>query len=318
LTQNFGIHGQFIIQIFMSNVLILGIDGMLGNMLSEVFSSKSSDNLTFTSRKNNLDSRPLNGEVLSFDAHSDVFNTLAQKTRPDYVINCIGAIKPLIIEDDKNSIKNAYLVNSYLPLSISKSAVELGFQYLQIGTDCVFSGSKGGYTEKSKLDALDVYGKSKIVGEFLTSNKSVVRSSIIGPEKGEGKSLLNWFYNEHSSEINGFNNHLWNGVTTLNFSKIVHGIVEGKHDVGLIQHLIPSDVVTKYELLNMFSKHFKKTIKINKIDAENVIDRTLNTVDSNKNDILWKLGGYTEVQTIEENIIELSNYHYSKELLGQS
>jgi len=40
-------------------------------------------------------------------------------------------------------------------------------------------------------------------------------------------------------------------------------------------------------------------------------------VDSNKNDILWKLGGYTEVQTIEENIIELSNYHYSKELLGQ-
>jgi len=38
----------------MSNVLILGIDGMLGNMLSEVFSSKSSDNLIFTSRKNNL------------------------------------------------------------------------------------------------------------------------------------------------------------------------------------------------------------------------------------------------------------------------
>ena len=316
--QNFGIHGQFIIQIFMSNVLILGIDGMLGNMLSEIFSSKSSDNLTFTSRKNNLDSRTLNGEVISFDAHLDVFNTLALKTRPDYVINCIGTIKPLIREGDTNSIKNAQLVNSYLPFSISKSAVELDFQYLQIGTDCVFSGSKGGYTEKSKLDAQDVYGKTKIAGEYLTSNKSVIRSSIIGPEKGKGKSLLNWFYNEQSSEINGFNNHLWNGVSTLNFSKIIHGIVEGRHDVGLIQHLIPSDVVTKYELLKMFSKHFKKPIKINKINAENALDRTLNTVNSIKNENLWKLGGYTEAQTIEENIIELSEYHYSKKLLGQS
>ena len=300
----------------MSNVLILGIDGMLGNMLSEVFSSKSSDNLTFTSRKNNLDSRTLNGEVLSFDAHLDVFNTLALETRPDYVINCIGAIKPLIKEDDSNSIKNAHLINSYLPLSISKSAVELDFQYLQIGTDCVFSGSKGGYTEQSKLDALDVYGKTKIAGELLTSNKSVIRSSIIGPEKGEGKSLLNWFYNEQSGEINGFNNHLWNGVTTLNFSKIIHGIVEGKHDIGMIQHLIPSDVVTKYELLKMFSEHFKKTIKINKIDAGNIIDRTLNTVDSDKNNMLWQLGGYTKAQTIEENIIELSDYQHTKELLG--
>ena len=79
-------------------------------------------------------------------------------------------------------------INSFLPLTIAKSANEFNFKYFQIGTDCVFNGEKGRYNEESNTDATDVYGKTKIAGEIMVKNKTVIRSSIIGPEYGTGRS----------------------------------------------------------------------------------------------------------------------------------
>lgn len=312
---NSGILGKSIIQTFMSNILILGIDGMLGNMLANVFSEKSSGKLFFTSRRNKPINEHLNGQVIEYDALSMQFSSLVSMVQPDFIINCVGTIKPLINESDADSVVNAQTINSFLPLTIANSANNFNFKYLQIGTDCVFNGEKGMYDEKSHTDALDVYGKTKIAGEILVNNKTVIRSSIIGPEYGIGRSLLNWFYKEESNEVNGFNNHLWNGVTTLNFANVINGIIENNYDPGLIQHLIPSDVVTKYQLLHFFVNHFSKDININKIEADTVINRTLSTLNPEQNEKLWNFGGYSHIPTVEENIVELSNYVFTKELL---
>ena len=257
----------------------------------------------------------LNGQVIEYDALSMQFSSLVSMVQPDFIINCVGTIKPLINESDADSVVNAQTINSFLPLTIANSANNFNFKYLQIGTDCVFNGEKGMYDEKSYTDALDVYGKTKIAGEILVNNKTVIRSSIIGPEYGIGRSLLNWFYKEESNEVNGFNNHLWNGVTTLNFANVINGIIENNYDPGLIQHLIPSDVVTKYQLLHFFANHFNKDININKIEADTVINRTLSTLNPEQNEKLWNFGGYSHIPTVEENIVELSNYVFTKELL---
>ena len=312
---DFGILGKNIILTFMSNILILGIDGMLGNMLASVFSQQSSGKLFFTSRRDKPINEHLKGEIINFDASSIGFINLVSMVQPDFVINCIGAIKPLIKESDPKSVINAQTINSFLPLNIAKSANEFNFKYLQIGTDCVFNGEKGGYNEESNTDAIDVYGKTKIAGEITVKNKTVIRSSIIGPEYGTGRSLLNWFYHEQSDAVSGFNNHLWNGVTTLNFANVINGIIENNYDVGLIQHLIPSDVVTKYELLHLFAKYFKKDIGINKSEADTVINRTLTTLNPQQNEILWNFGGYSEIPSVEKNIEELSRYSLTQELL---
>jgi dTDP-4-dehydrorhamnose reductase len=315
LMPDFGILGKNIILTFMSNILILGIDGMLGNMLASVFSQQSSGKLFFTSRRDKPINEHLKGEIINFDASSIGFTNLVSMVQPDFVINCIGAIKPLIKESDPKSVINAQTINSFLPLNIAKSANEFNFKYLQIGTDCVFNGEKGGYNEESNTDAIDVYGKTKIAGEIMAKNKTVIRSSIIGPEYGTGRSLLNWFYHEQSDAVSGFNNHLWNGVTTLNFANVINGIIENNYDVGLIQHLIPSDVVTKYELLHLFAKYFKKDIGINKSEADTVINRTLTTLNPQQNEILWNFGGYSEIPSVEKNIEELSRYSLTQELL---
>ena len=299
---------------YLSNILILGSTGMLGKMVSLVFSEYSDDNLFFTSRSKNKFNNELNGEKIIFNPNNDNFDDLCEKINPNFVINCIGAIKPTITEK-KESINNAISINSFFPLKISKKSADLSFNYIQIGTDCVFSGLEGGYIETSTTDATDVYGKTKIVGEISSKNKTLIRSSIVGPESGRGMSLLNWFLKTEEPEVNGFTDHEWNGVTTLNFAKIVLGITKSEQTGIKLQHLVPSDRVNKYELLVLFQEFFSKEVKINDVVSENKVDRTLDTIDPLANQELWKMGGYMEIPSIRENISELADFKGTKKIL---
>jgi len=314
LIQNTGTLGQLMVVNYLNNILILGSTGMLGKMVSLVFSMYSKDNLYFTSRSEDKFSKELNGEILFFDPIKDNFADLCKNVNPNFVINCIGAIKPTITNKNE-SINNAISINSLFPLEISKTAIDLDFNYIQIGTDCVFSGSKGNYSELSMTDATDVYGKTKIVGEVTSANKALIRSSIVGPETGNGKSLLNWFLRTEDLEVNGFTDHEWNGVTTLNFAKIVLGLTKNQNKNIKLQHLIPNDKVNKFELLLLFQEYFSKQIKINEAISETKVDRTLKTNNLRTNDELWKLGGYQKIPSVRENISELAEFEGTKKIL---
>ena len=90
----------------------------------------------------------------------------------------------------------------------------------QIATDCVYDGSNKLYSENSLHNPLDVYGKSKSLGEVDNKNFFNIRASIIGKEIKNHKSLYDWFRNQNkNSKVNGFTNHLWNGITTKSFRK---------------------------------------------------------------------------------------------------
>ena len=51
---------------------------------------------------------------------------------------------------------------------------------LQIATDCVYSGATGGYTESSSHDALDVYGKTKSLGEVALPTSIICAARSLG------------------------------------------------------------------------------------------------------------------------------------------
>ena len=315
---NTGILGKNIHLKFMSNlkILILGANGMLGKMISLYFGSLKNYSIVFSSRSESAFLKEnFHDSIEFYDVLNDNFYNFASKVKPDVIINCIGRIKPTIDESDPISVSETININSFLPLEIQKYASDNNTRYFQIGTDCVFSGKDGNYNEKNYLDAEDLYGKSKIVGEILGGNKYVIRSSIIGPEEGNGKSLLNWFLNNESSEVSGFKNHLWNGVTTLNFAKVLNGLIQNNNYSFDLHHLIPSDIVDKAQLLNYFKTYFDKKIDINEVDAGDIINRTLNTNNNDLNKKLWLDGGYTQIPSIEDNILELANSDFSKAIL---
>lgn len=294
-----------------TKVLILGASGMLGYSVSRVLTAENSFEITLTAREiKDLESLKINANYnsVAFDAENSSFSDIKNLANCyDYIVNCIGIIKPYIIDSNSDECVRAIKVNSLFPHMLAASVKETNSKVIQIATDCVYSGFKGKYNEADKHDALDVYGKSKSLGEVYQSNFFNLRCSIIGPQLKGKDSLLNWFLKcPQNSELNGFTHHLWNGVTTLAFGKIVRGIIRNKISLPNHQHIVPEDVVTKYQMLNLFAQKYNRTdLIINESTAGAAINRTLATQNSDLNKTLWSLAGYQKTPTVWEMINEL-------------
>jgi dTDP-4-dehydrorhamnose reductase len=288
-------------------VLILGSDGMLGHVVTK-FLIKQDLDLWITGRSVNFD--PGNkAKFIKFDAKSSIESTFKNLGNFDYVINCIGIIKPNIDEKVSSSVLNAIEVNSRFPHLLSNFFNNS--KILQIATDCVYSGLLGNYSEESLHDPQDIYGKTKSLGEVHASNFMNIRTSIIGREIRHHKSLWDWVVKqEKDASMNGFTNHLWNGVTTLAFAKLVNGIMLDNLFHATTQHVIPQNLITKDNLLkSILENEGKLDVKVNPIESSIHVNRTLSTQNQNINKKIWLSAGYQDVPTIEYLIKEFSSWY---------
>jgi dTDP-4-dehydrorhamnose reductase len=230
----------------------------------------------------------------------------------DWVINCIGVIKPFIKDSDAVQVAEAIRTNAALPHELARATEGSGTRVIQIATDCVYSGAKGNYVEDDPHDALDVYGKSKSLGEVPVPHFSHIRASIIGPEAGRQRSLLEWFLGqERDARLSGYVNHRWNGVTTLHFAKICEALIGGAPAPERL-HLVPTGEVTKHALLEAFADAYGRSdVSIEPVDAPTVVDRTLATSDPGANAALWRAAGYETAPTVSEMVAELAQHEYA-------
>lgn len=281
---------------------------MLGSAVLKEFEGFEGK-VTATSRTGSLGRAADGVSVVLFDADLDDISKVFDQLAPiDYIVNCIGVIKPYIKDDNEAQRKNALKINGIFPQDLTDWAKKSGAKVIQIATDCVFSGQKGGYLESDPHDALDVYGKSKSLGEVPNDSIMHLRVSIIGPEIGRSTSLLEWVRNQpKDAEINGFTDHLWNGVTTNHFGKLARGIIEQDLFKSGVFHILPGNTLSKDKLVSKIAEVFGRTdIKINPKPSGNTIDRTLATANSEFNSKLWSAAGYSKPPTIEQMLEEIA------------
>ena len=207
----------------------------------------------------------------------------------DWVINCIGLIKPLINDCDGDAVEAALRVNGLFPHLLSAAAREVGCRVVQIATDCVYSGRRGRYDETDAHDALDVYGKTKSLGEVPSPAVFHVRCSIIGREVASRRSLVEWLLGQvKCAQVDGFANHYWNGVTTLQFARLCRGIISSNLKLPPLCHFVPSDAVSKLELLELIKQSFHRSdIEVRATEPQPSVDRTLRTILPDVNSALW-------------------------------
>jgi dTDP-4-dehydrorhamnose reductase len=134
-----------------------------------------------------------------------------------------------------------------------------------------------------------------------------IRVSIIGPESGRSTSLFEWVRNQpKNSEINGYSDHYWNGVTSKGFARICRGLVENEGFIAGTHHLLPSDAMTKFDLVTEIAKKSgRKDIKSVKGPSGNKVDRTLATTNESLNAQLWANAGYPSIPSISELVAEI-------------
>jgi dTDP-4-dehydrorhamnose reductase len=250
-------------------VIILGSDGMLGHMLLrkapqswQIYSSTRND---FVGK---------NKFYFDLDSTSDAQRTLLRNInylRPDIVINCIGYIK----QREEIHKSKEVLINSWLPHMLNDLSIESHFKLIHFSTDCVFSGKKGMYTISDQPDPIDHYGLSKYAGEVASKNTLTLRTSIIGHEVKNKKSLLEWFLAQ-DDKCDGYSKAIYSGLTTLQLSKylfeyIIPSLINNKIN-GI--HQLASPPINKYDLLTLISEVYKKKIEIKK-NSSVQIDRSL-------------------------------------------
>ena len=244
-------------------IVILGDKGMLGQMAVRYFRERSFEVIEIPHR-------------YEPETHGAFMEALREHAGA-VVINAIGRIK-----QKSESARELIWANALLPLDLADG---LGSDQLLIqpSTDCVFSGKAGRpYNRSDHPDASDDYGWSKRLGEtaLLSRNNTVIfRVSIIGPEWGENpKGLLGWFLSQQpGSKLRGYVNHLWNGITTLEWCRQVEDYL-ARHEKGSpcrIVQLGTAESYTKYEMLRLFQEIFGTDFEISEFATEETVDKRL-------------------------------------------
>lgn len=107
--------------------------------------------------------------------------------------------------------------------------------------------------------------------------------------KVEGIGLFNCFMKQHDM-ISGYTGAIWTGVTTLTLAKAIeHATSEC---ITGIYHLVNNQSISKYDLLQLFNKHFKDN-QVTILPCQHLnVDKTLvNT----RNDFSFVVPSYEEM-----------------------
>ena len=257
-------------------ILILGATGMLGHKLCQRYEERFETLAAIRSSYSEYakygifnPERTLSGvEACDFDKIVQA----AAMIRPDVLINCVGIIKQLpTAKDPVTSLK----INSLFPHQLANLCKMANIRFIHISTDCVFSGSKGSYTETDTSDATDLYGRSKFLGEVNETGCLTLRTSIIGRELRTTTGLVEWFLGNKGGKVKGFKKAIYTGFTTQVLSDIIANIIEKHpHLSGLYQ--VSSEPVDKYNLLCLLRNAFGIRVEIEP-DFEMQIDRSLDS-----------------------------------------
>jgi dTDP-4-dehydrorhamnose reductase len=259
----------------MQKVLILGVSGMLGSSAYRLFAASSGFNVTGTTRSmTGLDQLPRSETSRIVDgidvADTEVLVRLFSAERPSVVVNCVGVIKQIAAAKDPLV---SIAINALLPHRLAALCATSGARLIQISTDCVFNGRRGGYRESDTPNAEDLYGRTKLLGEVDYPNAVTLRTSIIGHELGTSISLVDWFLSEPGPTVRGYRKAIYSGLPTIELARVIRDIVIPRPQLTGLWH-VASDPISKFELLRLVADIYEKKIEILPDDTV-TIDRSL-------------------------------------------
>lgn len=260
----------------MGRILVIGASGMLGFTLLRRLGADPRHEVHGTLHRTPLPSGWRPGPGTSLHAGVDAtrsgdLDALIDRVRPDQVINCAGLIKQL--ESGRRPVP-AITVNALLPHRLAERCSAVGARLIHFSTDCVFSGSRGGYLETDPADADDLYGRSKHLGEVDYGDHLTLRTSLIGHEIRAGVSLVDWFLAAREP-VAGYAGAVFSGLPTVEVAGILADRILPARDLRGLFHL-SADPIDKDRLLRLVARTYGHDVPIRSV-AEPRIDRSLDS-----------------------------------------
>jgi dTDP-4-dehydrorhamnose reductase len=279
---------------------------MLGSMVFAFLRSRNELEVEGTCRTPLTEGSSRSFDVESFTRFPEEFSWLRDS---HWIINCIGVLHEECDATDPRRRERAILVNALFPHRLASFLEGTRVRVLQIASDGVFSGSKGGYDEAQVHDAVDLYGRTKSLGEVPGGTVLHVRCSIVGPDPTRRRGLLEWLLSHPAgATVPGFLQYRWNGVTTLQYAELCHRIIsqpslyEELVTRSSVHHFVPNETLTKSELLRLVNRVYDANVRIEPVPKPSPpVDRSL----ASRYDLLQSCFG---TSSMEEALSELRGF----------
>lgn len=285
-------------------IIVFGVAGMIGNAMLKVLSKCDGMEVWGTVRSPGVlkkfkpalrDHIVIGGDV---ENNEWLVRTLTE-LRPQVAINCIGLVKQLQGANDPLLVLP---INAMWPHRLARTCESIKCRLVQLSTDCVFSGRKGGYKETDEPDPIDLYGRSKLLGEVNYAHTLTLRTSIIGEELEGSHGLVSWFLGQRE-KVKGFTRAFFSGLPSFEMAEIVRDFVIPHPDLSGLYH-VASDRISKYDLLHLLNVEYNRGLHIEPNDTLK-IDRSLDP------SLFRKVTGYV-APTWAELVPKMRKFHCGK------
>jgi len=219
-------------------VLVIGA-GFLGENIMEKFKNHIVTQTNLTKINKNSHILDITDEKQVIDCFHDV--------KPSIVINCAANTNIDFLEINTTT---AYSINGEGARNIAVTCKKSDIRLVHISTDGIFDGINGNYTEEDKPNPINVYAKSKVIGEENIMknclNHVIVRTNFYGNHP-KGKSLFNNILSKlkNKEPFTGFNDVIFSPLEVSNLSDIISDVVFSNYR-GIL-NLSSNETISKYQ-----------------------------------------------------------------------
>ena len=219
-------------------VLVIGA-GFLGENIMEKFKNHIVTQTNLTKINKNSHILDITDEKQVIDCFHDV--------KPSIVINCAANTNIDFLEINTTT---AYSINGEGARNIAVTCKKSDIRLVHISTDGIFDGINGNYTEEDKPNPINVYAKSKVIGEENIMknclNHVIVRTNFYGNHP-QGKSLFNNILSKlkKKERFTGFDDVIFSPLEVSNLSDIISDVTFSNYR-GIL-NLSSNESISKYQ-----------------------------------------------------------------------
>ena len=287
---------------------ITGASGMLGTAL--VIHLSKLHEVFATSRKKGKKGKNIKWDCFDL-TNIELLNKWLNKVEFDVVIHCAAIVN---VDACEGNVDLATALHFETTKVISDYLDHNNGRLIYISTDSVFDGEKqGAYNEADLVNPLNVYAKTKLMGEdpAQSMNKGLVlRINIIGWTQENRTSFFEWLLKGliDKTPLNLFYDVYFSPLDVYNLSLIIEKILE--NPVFGLYHCASSDSISKYDFGKKMSEIFQLSDSIiNMVSVDSMkfkADRPKNmALDSRR---LAKDLGY-KMPTVSKSIISMRSQY---------